>query len=152
MRFFVIIGKNALSVYEKNGNSYEKQFIEGSPSYPYDVNHVEEHLDHFLNALANEKNLGTRAKLEFDILENKDPIRTNSVLRILGDYTKDRQKLSDTIQTVIKKLARDKSLWIDTYGINYDGECYRMEGQKLQTHPFDLLAYTVEEDDMMELL
>lgn len=152
MKFFVIIGKDNLYVYEKNGSSFEKQFIEGSSFYPYDVTHVDADINGFLDDLADEKNLGTKAKLEFDVLENGDSVRTGSVMRVLGDYVEERLPLSETVRKVIKKLGKDKDLFIDKYGINYDGTCYKMDGQTLLSGPFDLLAYTIHEDDVVELL
>lgn len=152
MKFFVIIGKENLYVYENNGSKYEQQFIEGSPCYPYDINNVEADIDTFLDSLANEKNLGTKAKLDFDVLENEDAIRTGSVLRCLDEYVSEKFNLNDTIMKVIKKLSKDKKLMIDTYGINYDGISYKMEAQKLLIGTFDLLSYTIHENDIMELL
>ena len=152
MKFFVIIGKENLYVYEKNGSRYEKQFIEGNAFYPYDVCQVKADIDAFLDSLANEKNLGTKAKLEFEVLENPDPIRTNSVMRILGEFTKRRLQAPEVIRDAIQKLSRDKTLMIDAYGINYDGRNYKMDGQMLLDGPFDLLGYTIHEDDIMDLL
>lgn len=152
MKFFVIIGKENLFVFEKNGNQYIKQFIEGSPFYPYDVNSVDENINAFLDDLANEKNLGTKAKLEFDVLENEDMIRTNSVMRVMGEYVTERFSIPDTIRKVIKKLSKDKKLLIDQYGINYDSVCYKIDKENLLISPFDLLAYTVHEEDIIELI
>lgn len=152
MKFFMIIGKENLYVYEKNGDRYEKQFIEGNAFYPYDMRCVEESIETFLKDLANEKNLGTIAKMEFEVLENTDKIRTNSVVRVLGEYVEKQLQLSDTIKKIIQKLSKDKALMIDTYGINYDGVCYKMDGQLIWEGPFDLLGYTIHEDDIVDLL
>lgn len=152
MKFFLIIGKSNLYVYEENGGKYEKQFIEGNDCYPYDLNNVREDIDSFLDDLAEEKNLGTRAKLEFDVLENEDAIRTNGVLSVLNEYTAGKFSLSEIIKQVIQKLSKDKKLLVAEYGINYDGTFYKEQDSKLLTGPFDLLAYTVHGDDIVELL
>lgn len=153
MKFFVIIGKENLYVFERNGGRAERQYIEGNPFYPYDFNNTSEDVNAFLDDLTNEKNLGTKAKLEFEILENADPIRTEAVMRVLDEYKKEVYKLPDTILSVLKKLSKDKELKIAEYGINYDGSCYKMDSQnKLLSSPFDLLAYTIHEDDIMECI
>ena len=152
MHFFVIIGKESLYVYEKVGNKFEKQFIEGSYCYPYDINNGDEEIDTFMDALANEKNLGTKAKLQFDILESEDQIHTNYVLKSMDQYICEKYELADTIFMLLKKLLKDKTLKIEKYGINYDGNCYRINNQQLVKGPFNLLAYTICEDDIMGLI
>lgn len=152
MKFFLIIEKNTLCIYENNNGKYEKQFIEGNDHYPYDLEQVQEDIGSFLDILADEKNLGTKAKLSFDVLENENQIRTNGVMEVLGPYTEERYRLNDTVMKILRKLSKDKKLHIQDYGINYDGICYKIHDSRLLTGPFDLLAYTVHGDDIVELL
>lgn len=152
MKFFLIIEKNSLCIYENNNGKYEKQFIEGNDHYPYNLEQIQEDIGLFLDILADEKNLGTKAKLGFDVLENKDLVVTNSVMEVLGEYTEERYRLEDTIMKILEKLSKDTKLHIQDYGINYDGTCYKEQDAKLLTGPFDLLAYTIHGDDIVELL
>jgi len=152
MRFFLIIGKNNLFVYERKNNRFEKQFIEGNPFYPYDLSNSEENVISFLDALANEKNLGTKTKLQFDVLENQDFVRTKSIMKTMSDYVVNVYKIENVIVTAIKKLSKDKTLQIDNYGINYDGVSYKMENGGLLNSYFDLLAYAINDEDLVNLM
>lgn len=152
MKFFMIIGRNALYTYEKNGQKFEQQFIEGSEIYPYSISSISEDVDSYLDALANEKNLGTKAKLEFDILESANLLANTGVLNVLEEYVENKYSLDDAIPTVLKKLSRDKKLLINEYGINYDGCSYKAGNGQLIRGEFDLLAYTVHYNDMIDLI
>ncbi|MDE7312363.1 MAG: hypothetical protein K2N87_12210 [Eubacterium sp.] len=151
MKFFMIISKKALYTYQKNGQGFEPQFIEGSNLYPYNSSSICEDINAYLEALAYEKNLGTKAKLEFDILESTDQLRNAEIFRVLEDYTDKRYQIDDALKTVLKKLSRDKKLMISEYGINYDGYSYKLSGD-IEKKEFDLLAYTVHSEDMVGLM
>lgn len=132
MKFFMIIGKHALYTYQKSGQGLEPQFIEGSEAYLYNSSSIREDIEAYLEALANEKNLGTKAKLEFDILEGTDRLRNAGIFQSLEDYTDKRYPIDDALKTVIKKLSRDKKLLINEYGINYDGCSYKLADGRVE--------------------
>lgn len=152
MKFFVVIGRNALYTYEKSGQRFETQFIEGSDRYSYHLSNISEEINEYLDALANEKNLGTKAKLEFDVLESADDFCNIGIFSILNSYVDKKYELNSSIETVIKKLSRDKALMISEYGINYDGYSYSMNDGTLEKAEFDLLAYTIHSRDVIELM
>lgn len=152
MKFFLVIGRNALYVYEKNGQKFERQFIEGSENVSINPNNIVESVNSFMEILANEKNLGTIAKLEFDVLESEEGKYNTGAVMALEKHIANRYSLCDVLKTVIKKLLRDEKIMVDVYGINYEGSSYKIEDDKIWQGQYDLLAYTVHSDDIISLM
>ncbi len=152
MNFFVVIGKNALYTYERDGQRFEPQFIEGSELFALNSTNIDEDVNSYMEILANEKNLGTIAKLEFEVLEGSEDNLNAAVKNALGEHIVKKFSLETTLTTVFKKLQRDKKLLIDTYGINYEGYSYKFENNSLVQEEFDLLAYTIHSNDVVGLM
>ncbi len=152
MKFLLIIGKNVLYTYQQSGSKFEQQFIEGSDSFAVNPSSIGDDILSYMNILADEKNLGTIAKLEFDVLECPDLVYNSVVMKELGDYIDKVYSLTDTLNTVIKKLLRDKKLMIDKYGINYEGYSYKMNNNDIAQGEYDLLAYTIHSSDLVGLM
>lgn len=152
MKFFMIIERNAIYTYEKNGQHYDLQYIEGSKSFSYSMSSIYENINEYLDALANEKNLGTKAMLEFDVLESSEEFCNIGVINALEGYIEKKYNINEAIEMVIKKLSKDKGLMIDHYGINYDGYSFLLVDGQIQKGEFDLLAYTVHSDDVIGLM
>lgn len=152
MRFFIVIGKDKIYTYEQNGQYFEPQFLEGSETFSLNAGNINEDVNTYMDILANEKNLGTTAKLEFDVLESSNQVLNSLILGVLGERVGKYLSLNDTINKIIAKLSRDKKLMIDKYGINYEGFSYKKEGGKIKMGEFDLLAYTIHPKDVLELM
>lgn len=152
MKFLTVIGKHGLYTYQKDGERYQLQYIEGSEAYPYNSSSANEDIFAYMEALANEKNLGTVAKLEFDVLESSDQFCNKAVIQALEEYVNRRYSFDEALTAVLKKLSRDKKLLISEYGINYDGSSYQMVNGNVENREFDLLAYTIHSTDMVELM
>ena len=150
MKFFIIIGKNALYTYERNGQRFEQQFIEGSESFAINASSVAEDVNSYMEILANEKNLGTIAKLEFEVVEGSESSINKEIVTALGEYVEKIHGLDEILKTVIKKLLRDKKLLIDTYGINYEGRSYKLVDNNILRGEFDLLGYTIYCNDVAD--
>ena len=152
MKFFIIIGRNALYTYERNGQRFESQFIEGSESFSINSINISEDVNAYMEILANEKNLGTIAKLEFEVLESSNTNLNKAIVSAFGDHIVKVHVLDNALKTVMKKLLRDKKLLIDTYGINYEGCSYKIENNNLLQGDFDLLGYTIHCNDVVGLM
>ena len=152
MKFFIIIGRNALYTYERDGQHFEPQFIERSELFTLNSTNISEEVNSYMETLANEKNLGTIAKLEFEVLEGSEDRFNAAVVNALGEHIDKVYSLKTTLMTVVKKLQRDKKLMIDTYGINYEGHSYKIENNSLSQDDFDLLAYTIHSNDVVSLM
>lgn len=152
MKFFLIIGKNALYTYEQEGQRFEPQFIEGSNAFTISSSNICEDVNSYMQILANEKNLGTIAKLEFDVLECSDTYCNTGVITVLEEHINKIYSLEDTLTIVTKKLLRDKKLMIDIYGINYEGHSYKVKNNRIVQGEYDLLGYTIHCNDITELM
>ncbi|MDE6985304.1 MAG: hypothetical protein K2O99_12355 [Lachnospiraceae bacterium] len=152
MKFLLVIGQNALYTYEKSSQEYEPVFIEGSEVFALRAGAIREEMKSYLEALKDEKNLGTTAKLEFDVLESADDSRNLAVQSVLEEHIDRTYPLDAALQTVMKKLVRDKELRIDKYGINYEGCSYKMDRDRVVRDAFDLLAYTIHNRDVVGLM
>lgn len=152
MKFFVIIGNNALYTYQRDDQQFKPQYIEGSVSFPISTVNIGENVNSYMEILANEKNLGTIAKLEFEILEGTDQNVNLAIINAFGDHIDNVYKLEDTLKVIFKKLQRDKKLMIETYGINYEGYSYIFKDNNACHGNFDLLAYTIHCDDVIGLM
>lgn len=152
MKFFIIIGRNALYTYERDGQRFESQYIEGSESFPISSTNISEDINAYMEILANEKNLGTVAKLEFEALESSDMNLNKAIITAFGAHINKVYSLETTLNTVTKKLLRDKKLMVDTYGINYEGCAYKLENNTLVQGEFDLLGFTIHCNDIVGLM
>lgn len=152
MKFFIIIGRNALYTYERCDQRFEPQFIEGSEFFSISSTNISEEVNLYMDILANEKNLGTIAKLEFEVLEGSETNLNAAIVTAFGEHIDKVHSLDNTLKTVIKKLLRDKKLLIDTYGINYDGCSYKLENNILLQGEFDLLGFTIHCNDVVGLM
>lgn len=152
MKFFVIIGNSALYTYERDGQQFKPQYIEGSDSYTISSANPGEDVKSYMEILANEKNLGTIAKLEFEMLEGADLNANTTIINAFGDNVIKVYKLEESLKVILKKLKRDKKLMIETYGINYEGYSYIFRNNDVCRGNFDLLAYTIHCDDVIELM
>lgn len=152
MKFLVIIGKKKLYAYEQEENELKRQYIEGNPYYEYDIQHCKEDIAAFMEALANEKNLLVDNEFKFDILENTDQLCTKLVLNAMGEHVGVKYSITEVIKMLLERLAKDRTLYTDVYGINYDGASYRLEKGKLVQAPFDLLALTVHDEELINVI
>lgn len=152
MKFFTIIGRNSLYTYEYNDQNYNVQFIEGGESFLISKANVFEDVNAYMEILANEKNLGTTAKLKFEILESDDTNFNRTIVAAFNEHIEKIYDLDSALKSVIKKLLSDKKLLVDIYGINYEGHSYKLENNDLLQGEFDLLGYTIHSNDVVGLM
>lgn len=152
MKYLLVIYKNSIVTYEAVGNGFVPQTIEGSRKYSYNINSVNDDMDAYLQALANEKNLGTVARLEFDIVEGTDAFCSNAIIGALEKYVDKKYEINTVIAKLIGKLSRDKNLLIEQYGVNYDEVSYIIDDNEIKKQPYNLLAYRLECDELIDLM
>lgn len=149
-KFYMIIGKNELFLYEKNENGYVRQFIEGNSEYSYKLNNAKNDVDRLIKSLVNEYNMETSAEIEFIVIDNENTIYSEIIEKALGEYVAKKNDLKQILTNIIKKLKRDNKLMIDELGINFDGKNYVMSNNKLIKNDYSLLGYTLHADDIMK--
>lgn len=146
---YVIIKKEYLALYEKNGNSFEQIYLNGNPEYSYSLNSAKDGMDKMLIMLAEQYNLDSIGEIDLIVIDNEDKITSETILRALGNSVTKKIPVEQVIQNAVERLNRDKKLHILKYGVNYDGRKYGLSEGKITQSPFSLLAYTVSDDMLM---
>lgn len=149
MRFYVVIGKGAFFVYRKEDKKFEPEYIDGNPYYRYILHEIKSSAKQMLAALADINNLENENEIELAIIENSDRVRNVNVKLALENNVKEVIKLDTVLFRVIHDLLKDKSLYIDEFGVNYDEESYVMRSNALERSNYSLLAYTINQDILM---
>lgn len=102
-----------------------------------------------LITLADINNLDNENEIELIIIENSDRVRNTNVKLALKNYIKETIQLDTLLLRLIHDLLKNKSLYIDEFGINYDEDCYIMRSNTLERSNYSLLAYTVNQNMLM---
>lgn len=150
---YMIIGRNALFLYERDGSEYNRLFIEGNPEFRYQNNSVRKDIEDMLKSVMEEYNLDSGSdhcsEIAFTVVANADAVVTKDAVETLGEYLSQIYKLDSLIPDIIKELYADEKLLIKEYGVNFDGINYRMVNGTLQKAEYDLLGYTLQEDALI---
>lgn len=150
--FYVIIKKDYLSLYEKNGNVYEKVYLGGNPEYFYSVNNAKDYVNHLFEMIIEEYNLDTIGEIDFIVFDNEDVIISNAMLEAFGQSVKERISIEHFMMDVSDSLGRDKKLHISEYGINFDGKNYVVKNRQIVKEEFSLLAYSLNDEMLIKFV
>lgn len=85
-------------------------------------------------------------------MENSDSVRNEKVRRVLGNKIKATYKITDVLDATVKNLSRQKDLYIDRLGINFDSESYQLKAGRLKREAYSLLAYTIMPNELVKYL
>lgn len=149
MRFYVVIGKGAFFLYRKNGKKFEPEYIDGNPYYRYILHKIKPSAKQMVEALIENNNLNNESEIELVLIENSDRVRNVNVKQALNSCVKQVIKLDEILLRLTHDLLKNKKLYIDEFGINYDEECYKIRSNELERSNYSLLAYTVDQDMLM---
>lgn len=147
----MLLGMDRIYLYEKRENRFVRQYIEGRMDFPFDLNHSGTSAQRLLEALANELNIDRVSELEFTVIDNRDALCTEVVHRAFKEHIVETIELPKVLMTVMKRLQREKKLHIQEYGVDFDGVHYMLSEGKLCSGPFDLLAYHLDEDALVNM-
>lgn len=150
MIFLLFIGTRRLHVFDLNENC-ERIYIDGKDCYEYDITKASEDVEALLEYLVNEYNLSSKAEVKFQVLTNTDKGINDIMSRALGNHVQGRFSGMEIIKKAIKELSKDKNYLIDDYGINFDGNCYKLKGEIVKKD-FSLLAYTLCDELLLNLI
>lgn len=150
-KFYMITGKDKLFVYEKQGNDYIRQYIEGNAYYSYNLNNAKNDIEKLIESLVNEYNMETSAEIEFYVIDNENSVCSEVVEKALGDYIEEKYSINSVLINVIQNLRKEKKLMIDKFGVNFDGKNYINNGQLIKKE-FSLLGYTLNSDTIMKFI
>lgn len=151
-KIYMLIGREKLFLYEKEGDRYIPQYIEGSLGYGYSISTAKQDIKKLLNILTDEYSLNTEAELEFVVLENENDVYSRVIQDVLGDLVVQELELGRLLYKIISNLQKDEKLHIEEFGVNFDGKNYIEKKSKLFKRNFSLLGYTVGEDEFMKFI
>lgn len=150
--FYMIISKEKLYLYKKDNDEYLRQQIEGNYYFRYSINNVRNDVNRLLNSLVKEFNMDTRAEIMLVVIDNEDDITSRSIEASIKEYTVDKYDISTLMLKVLKTLDKDSSLLINEFGVNFDGKNYIQKDDRIVKKGFNLLGYTLDEDDLMKYI
>lgn len=150
--FYMIIGKDALYLYEKNGRNYNRQYIEGNPEFHYQLNNIKKDIEKLLEVLVEEYNLDNQSELTFVVVGNGNSVVTEVITKALDGHISDKRDMGFIMPEIIQKLYKDEIPLVKEYGVNFDGNNYRLMNGKLGMYDYHLLGYTLNEDKIMEYI
>ena len=149
---YMIIGKDALFLYAKEGVSYQRQYIAAKPEFPYQPSHIMEDIQTLLSLIMEEYNLEDRLELTFSVVEGEDTALSEKVCSMLDGNISKRHPLYSVIFHIIIKLEGDGRPLIKEFGINFDGVNYRLVNGSIQKSNYNLLGYTMQADDLIQYI
>ena len=158
MTFYMIVGKEKLFLFDKAGPSCNRLYIEGNPDFLYDANQAEhdkkkdDDKKNLFITLIKEYNLDTHAELDFKVIYNEDPIRSQVMKDVLGEHVSGQYEILDIVHGIAKSFTKDTKLMIDEFGINFDGKNYMVRDNDIVKQDYSLLGYTLREEQIMRFL
>lgn len=147
--FYMVIGRDMLYLYEKDGTVFNRQYIEGNPEFHYQINHLKGDMERLLDLLAEEYNLDSKDEITFCLIENEDPSVTKAFCKTLGGYTSRQYGLDVVMPEIIRKMEADGIPLIRESGVNFDGRNYLLVNGKLNRRDYNLLGYTLDVNKMV---
>ena len=150
--FYMITGREALYLYEKNGTNYIRQYIDGNPEFHYQISNAKSDIKKMRKALQEEFNLESDSEIKFAMIENANPVVTEVVTRELGAYLLQKYNLDSLVLDIVKRLNQDKKILVKEFGVNFDGVSYQLVNGELQKADYSLLGYTLQADDIIKFL
>lgn len=150
-QLIIIICKDDFFVFD----GFEQVFIEGNSSFPYSMNRVKEDLKNLLECLTNQYNLSSPAELNISIIANEDNLITETVRTAFYNQEKSASinnvyEITNIIGAYIKQFSNDKTLYIDDFGVNFDGINYTIRNNFIEKQSFSLLALTVSSSELVK--
>ena len=154
MEKFLLIVKREKFIIFKPDKDYELQYVNGEPFFCYEVKRLTDNLGQLLELLAEEYNLNSASELQLCVIGNND----DTVNKLVINYLQSKNILQEDgfisieslLGSVYNELYSQANMLIDLYGINYDGINYHIKKEKFTTENFKLLAYTLQDKDVIE--
>lgn len=149
--FYLIITTEKLFLYDIM--NCEWQYFEGNPYLKYSMQMIRSDVKILLEYMFDYYNMTKdSSELEFVVIKHADAIRSQLILEALNGFVKGTIEIDDVIQKIIAKLDVDVTLYINDFGVNYDGLNYKYKSNKLIQSEFNLLGYTLNEEDIINYI
>lgn len=147
-QFYLAVCKNKFFVFD---DARKPVFIEGESFFAYEVNKIRTAVAKLLEQLSDEYNLD-KNEMNFRVVANSDKVRNESLNKELGAAIVKTYKLDELIRKTLAEFAKNPKLYINEFGLNYDGECYRFDNSLLIYDDFSLLALSIEPSELLNFV
>ena len=148
-KFYLAICKNRFYLYD---DARKPVYIEGNPFFEYETNKLREATARLMEKLVDENNLSSKRDLKFFVVENGDTVRNEGFAKMAETSLAKRFPLDALLRKTISELAKNPKLYIEPFGINYDGECYHTEKGLLIKTEYSLLALSIEPSALLKFV
>lgn len=141
--FCLIINEDKFYVWQIDSGRVKEEYFNGQPYFSFSASHIKEEIDDLINILLQGHNLAKDAPLRFILVFCGDKIINKAVDSALGDKVVKRIELDGELSKIMWRLNDKPDLYIDKFGINYDGHSYKLRDARPEEETFSLLAYTI---------
>ena len=148
-RFYLAICKNRFYLY---GENREPVHIDGEAFFEYENGKIREAAGRLMNKIVDENNLSDVNELKFFVIENSNAALNDGFAKAQGERIAKRFPLDKLLRRTIDDLAKNPKLYVGELGVNYDGECYRMEDGRLTIRDYSLTALTIEPTTLLKFV
>lgn len=149
LRFYLAICKSRFYIY---GENCEPVHIDGEAFFEYEISKIRESTDRLIKKILDENNLSNVNELNFFVIENSNAALNDGFAKAQGGRIAKRFSLDKLLRKTIGDLAKDPKLYVGELGVNYDGECYRMEDGRLTIRDYSLTALTIEPSALLKFV
>ena len=146
-KIYLVICKNKFYLYDEARKPVR---IAGKNFFEYDRNKIREATSRLTKELVNMNKLSSESELKFFVVENSDAALNEGFAKVHGDLVAKKFSLEGLMRTTIRELSADPKLYVDEFGINYDGDCYRRDNERLTRSNFSLLALSIEPEALLK--
>ena len=148
-KFYLAICKNKFYLYN---DARKPVNIDGKPFFHYERNKIREATLELTEKIADEIKLADKNELKFFVVENSDAVINESFAKTQGKLIEKTFPLHELLCKTIQELAKNPKLYVKELGINYDGECYRMEDDFLTAKDYSLLALSIDPVELLKFV
>lgn len=149
MKFYLAICKNKFYLYDE---ARKPVHIDGNPFFDYERNKIREATLELTEKIVDDNNLANKNELKFFIVENSDAVLNESFAKAQGNLIAKKYPLNELLRKTIRELAKNPKLYVNELGVNYDGECYKVENEILTARDYSLLALSIEPKELLNFV
>lgn len=149
MKIYLAICRNKFCLYDDTRKIIH---IDGDPFFEYEPNKIRNATFRLMDKVVDESNLSSKSDLCFFVIDNSDNLRNEGVAKELGNLLVKKYSLDGLLRQAINELGKNPKLYVSEFGVNYDGECYRLENELLVKGEYNLLALSIEPNELLKFI
>lgn len=153
-RFLLFVENSKIVLYEKSEKGFKIQNINGNPFFNYSNISINEDIKELLEYLIDVFGLESSEEISFGILSGESKNIKDLVCNAISRNGASVESIDITglLKLLLKNLINEGIPLVDKYGINYKGSRYDFVNNVFTKLRFNLLSYTVTEEDLSKTL